>query len=37
MKDLRVMIYFNYEEINVDSNLKIIFENLYICCINVFS
>lgn len=37
MKDSRVRIHFNHEEINVDSNLKITPENLYTRCINVLS
>lgn len=37
MKDSRVMIHFNHEEINVDSYLKITPENLYTRCINVLS
>lgn len=37
MKDSRLRIHFNHEEINVDSNLKITPENLYTRCINVLS
>lgn len=37
MKDSRVMIHFNHEEINVDSNLKTTHENLYTRCTNVLS